>query len=189
MNVISNNCCGAYFYNSINQRQLNPFRFCWFDAESCFNIIQQYDTINFTNYTLTHDANWMFYLNIDNQINVCMYHQLFDKNYNIPTKVGENIRYCKIWEYIVEQYDRRLSLMTEDPVFIIDAGVFNGWNESKIDKFLKLNFTRKTVFITHLKQFENKSKENLKVLFTPELTPEKIIQLFSTQIQAYFMPA
>lgn len=189
MNIISNNCCGGYFYDSINQRQLNPFRYCWFDTESCFNVIKNYANINFKHYDLTKDANWMFYINIDKQINVRMWHHLFDKDYKTPTKVGENVRYCKIWEYIVEQYERRVKLMTEDPVFIIDAGAFNGWNENKIKKFLELDFTRKTIFIVHQKQFENKNKENLKVLYTSELAPKKIIEKLGTQIQEFLIPA
>ena len=189
MNIISNNCCGGYFYDSLNQRQLNPFRFCWFDAESCFNIINNYDKINFNNYELTKDSKWMFYLNIDSQINVCMYHHHFDINYKTPTKVGENIRYCKIWEYIIEQYERRVKLMTEEPVFIIDAGSFNGWTEQKIEKFLELNFNRPTVLIVHQNKFQNKNKDNLKVLYTPELAPVKIIELLGKEIQEYFTQA
>lgn len=187
MNIISNNCCGGYFYNFINERQLNPFRFCWFDAENCLNILKNYETINFNNIELTKDSKWQFYLKIDNQINLRMWHHVFDPDYKEPTKVGENLRYCKIWETIVKQYTIRLKLMIEKPMFIIDCGGFNGWNNNKIEKFLKEEFNYPIVLIVHDKKFKAIIHKNIKIIYTPELAPKKIIDILGNDIKNYFL--
>lgn len=191
MNIISNNCCGGYFYNFINEKQKNPFRFTHIFPEKLYNLIQNYDKINFSNYELYKElykdgVTWFFYLNIDDKLIIRFSHYKYDKNYAEPTKVGENILYCKIWEFIIEQYERRLKLMTEEPYFIIDFGAFDD-NEECMNDFLKLDFKRPTVLIVYNEKYLNYNKENLKIIYsTKKMVPVEVINKFGNEIKDFF---
>ena len=189
MNIISNNCCGAFYYDQNNMKQLNPFRYCWFDVKSVYNIVFNYENINFRNYELQKDNNWNFYINIDNKVKLNLIHHKFDSTAITPYKKGDDIFYSKIWEYIIEKYEMRLNRMTEKPLFIIDCGGFNGWNDDLVKEFYKHDFEKPVVLIIHTKHLNDvlSSKKNLKLLYTDNLTPREIMQMFNKEITDYFL--
>lgn len=105
--------------DSLKQEYENPF--CWniIDANSMYNLIKNYDNIDFTNYKLVRDEKWQFSIVIDDQVHVKYVHYHFSQfDYKVRV-VGVDLFYNKIWEYIVEKYEKRLSRMKSDPIFII----------------------------------------------------------------------
>lgn len=91
------------------------------DFDSSYNLVKYWDEIDFTNYELVKDDNWNFSIIIDNKVKIQYVHYKFSSKYGKPTKVGEDIFYCKIWEYITDKYNSRVNRMLkteEDPIFI-----------------------------------------------------------------------
>lgn len=139
MNLISNTCIGAYLYKLLNLKFENPF--CWsvIDFDSMYYLIKNYEKINFKNYELTKTPDWWFTIIIDNVIKVHYVHYKFDKNANKPTRCGSNIIYNKIWEYIVEKYEERLTRMHGQPIFVIGSIHPCHWyTENEIYKICKI---------------------------------------------------
>lgn len=130
MNIISNNCCAGFIYkNLINQEYKNPFIWTLIYENDFLNLIKNYDRINFNNYTLENmyskliEDKGIFYINIDNLVKCYFIHYHFNKLYNTITKIKSDIKYNKIWEYIIKKYNERvlkLKKCNESPIFLID---------------------------------------------------------------------
>lgn len=133
MNIISCNCAGASIYKFVlNIPYNNPFVWCLTDVVS---LAKYWGNIDFRNITLfnEHDLDGIWHINIDGKVDVRYVHAKFDRNaskINIiqptPTQNAE-IRYNKIWEYLVHTYYKRLARMNtvEPPVYAL-------YNASKI---------------------------------------------------------
>jgi uncharacterized protein (DUF1919 family) len=142
MNIISNNCVGGFLYNIRKEEYKNPFIWMRITGESLKQLVLNYDKINFNNYELTKDKNWNFSIIVDNIVQIHYSHYKFDAKCNKPIKVNNEIKYNKIWEYIVAKYEERLKKMTETPIFVLDVwyGMYNDqpneFNENSTKDFL-----------------------------------------------------
>lgn len=128
MNIISNSCVGAFLTRDYLKEEFsNPFIWSYIDNKSFYNLIKNYDNINWFNYELVKDNNWNFSIIIDKQIKVDYPHYKFDKNANELTYFDEdnqnrNVYSNKIWEYIIEKYEertRRMLTKNEKPLFLL----------------------------------------------------------------------
>jgi hypothetical protein len=124
MNIVSNSCIGAYLHKQFLKKPFNnPFMWTVVDFDSFVYLIENWKNINFQNYELVKDEKWNFSIIIDDKVKLQFVHYKFNPNYKTPTldKLG-NILYYKIWEYIVEKYEERISRMltlTEEPIFCV----------------------------------------------------------------------
>lgn len=122
MNLVGNSCIASWITNRILKNEFsNPFTWCIMDFESSYNLVKYWDEIDFTKYELVKDDNWNFSIIIDNKVKIQYVHYKFSPKYSKPTKVGEDIFYNKIWEYITDKYNSRVNRMLknkEDPIFI-----------------------------------------------------------------------
>lgn len=167
MNIISNNCVGGFLYNLKHEKYNNPFIWMRITGESLKHLILNYDDINFSNYELKKDNNWNFSIIVDDCIEIHYSHYKFDASYNTPTKVGDSIRYCKIWEYIAAKYETRYQKMDNPPIFVIDAwdGMYNDqpteFSEKStkdfVNNLLRNEFNHKTVIIHPYKELTTSS--------------------------------
>jgi len=139
MNIISNNCVGGFLYNLNKEKYKNPFIWMRITGESLKTLITQYDKIDFRNYELQKDNKWNMYIIVDNKLKIHYSHYKFNKDYDKPTKVKDCIMYNKIWEYVIEKYEKHISVMNEAPVFVIDAweGMYNDEKEQFKEKSTK----------------------------------------------------
>lgn len=126
MNLISQNCLSGNIYkNHLKEEFGNPFIWTVIDFNSMLYLIQNWNTINFKNYELVKDNNWNFSIIIDEKVKVQYVHYIFDpdaKTVQIHCNVRGDIKYCKIWEYIIKKYEERLNRMLdkkEEPIFCI----------------------------------------------------------------------
>lgn len=132
MNIISNSCLGSFLYKDVFQIPYqNPF--CWnvIDDDSLLYLIQNYDKINFDNYELTKDKNRNFYIIIDGKVKVWYIHYRYSAQDAKPRMQGEDVFYARIWEYIVECYQKRLARMksnNEMPIFVLGTS----WDYGKV---------------------------------------------------------
>lgn len=150
MNLISNTCTGALVYRDYFKSPYNN-PFCWnfIDAENYYNLIINFENINFSNYDLIRKDTWKFYIKIDNLVTVYYPHYRFSKYYNKVTQIKDDVFYNKIWEYIVEKYESRAKRMinlNEVPVFIVGStNKGQLYSKEQFNKFF--NITTKKLFI------------------------------------------
>lgn len=133
MNIISNSCLGSYITRDyLKTKYNNPF--CWsvIDDNSICTLINDYYNINFKNYELTKDNNWNFYLTIDNKIKVWYVHYKFSEKDTMIRKNDVDVFYNKIWEYIIDCYNKRIIRMIETPVFVLGSS----WGGGALSKEL-----------------------------------------------------
>lgn len=126
MNLISQNCLSGNIYkNHLKEEFGNPFIWTVIDFNSMLYLIQNWNTINFKNYELVKDDKWNFSIIIDGKVKVQYVHYIFDpdaKTVQMHCNVRGDIKYCKIWEYIIKKYEERLNRMLdkkEEPIFCI----------------------------------------------------------------------
>lgn len=123
MNIISNNCLSGFLYKDFLRTEFeNPFVWSVIDFKSMLYLIQNYNKINFKNFELIKDNNWNFSIIIDNNIKVQYVHYKFSptaKTVQINPKIAGEVFYNKIWEYIINIYNKRLERMINEPIFCI----------------------------------------------------------------------
>ena len=113
MNIISNSCVGAFLTRDYFKKEFNnPFVWSYIDTESFFNLIKNYDTINWFNYEITKDKNWNFSIIVDKLVKINYPHYRFDPSANKlryfdDDNQNRNVYSNKIWEYISEKYELR----------------------------------------------------------------------------------
>jgi esterase/lipase len=148
--IISNSCCGAYLMREhFKMEYNNPF--CWnvIDLESYYNLIKNWNKIDFLNYELVKDENWHFSIIIDNIVKVQYIHYLFDKDVKVLSQKSKDesdiLVWNKMYEYVVEKYEERVNRLLsikhiEKPFFIIadtkdsDVRKYNEFWLNKIDE-------------------------------------------------------
>ena len=171
MNIISNSCVGAFLTRDYLKEEFsNPFVWSYIDIESFYNLIKNYDNINWFNYELVKDNNWNFSIIIDKQIKVEYPHYKFDKNaikprYNTGNE-HRDVFSNKIWEYIVEKYEIRTKRMLEKrekPLFLLatcydyNIKIFNHkYDINWINKIDSLPDTYKIILVSKYFIFNNK---------------------------------
>lgn len=126
MNLISQNCLtGNIYKNHLKEEFGNPFIWTVIDFSSMLYLIQNWNNINFKNYELVKDDKWNFSIIIDEKVKVQYVHYIFDPSAKIVQmhcNIRGDIKYCKIWEYIIQKYEERLNRMLdkkEEPIFCI----------------------------------------------------------------------
>ena len=121
MNIISNNCLSGLLYkNHLNTSYKNPFVWTVIDYNSMSQLIKKWDIINFNDYELEKDNNWLFSIIIEKKIKIQYVHYHFDPMATTLVKYDYcDIKSNNIWEYITHKYEERIARMTEAPMFCI----------------------------------------------------------------------
>lgn len=159
MNIISNRCLGGFIYTEVLKEPFgNPFIWTRLECQYLLYLINNYENINFKNYTIVKQTNELSKFNtvIDGKIVCQNNHMWFSAKDNIPRKEKNNVYYNKIWEYIANNYDKRLDRMiksNEKPIIVLDD-VFKGYD--KIIKACKLKKYRLLIFTNTLKAIKTK---------------------------------
>ena len=83
-------------------------------------LVKNWNYINFNDYELVKDKNWNFSIIIEKRVKIQYVHCHFDKKTNKITRYEDcDVKYNKIWEYIVRKYEERKQRMIEPPIFCI----------------------------------------------------------------------
>ena len=118
MNILTNNCMGGNVYRDILMEEYkNPFIWTLFNPDDFIDFIESYHNIDFSKYELGRHGKKLennFYIKLDDRFIINETHKYFDAKYNTPTKVGFDIRYNKIWTYILELFEKRLERMKNE---------------------------------------------------------------------------
>lgn len=119
MNIISQNCLAGHIYkNHFDKKYGNPFVWSVIDFDSMKCLIEHYDELNFDRFELSV-KNDIYSMLIDNSVKVQYVHYRYGQN-TVPTKIGGDLYYNKIEEFIVERYNKLKTIMLserEQPIF------------------------------------------------------------------------
>lgn len=166
MNIISNTCVGAWIYKKyLDKPYSNPFMWNVIDYDSMYNLIKNYNKINFNNIKIVKDKirNNTYAIIIDNLITVRYIHYRYDETKTVPEVKGVDIYYNKIDEYVKEKYLTRLKLIKENPIFIVGSIIkAQLYTEAQIRNICELNSPYKIIIANNNIDL---SKEFPKVLF------------------------
>lgn len=176
MNVIGNNCIGAYFMNEWKEEYKNPFIWHILLFNDMLNLIKNYDNINFLDYEIAKSELKPGYLNtfkllVNNKITIHYPHYKFKADENVPKVIHVDVYYNKIWEYVVKKYEKRLLRMTEKPCFLIIDGHGSGigkwceYTKEQDEQLLQLETLHKIVLITKYKELLKYNSKNKLVIY------------------------
>lgn len=114
MFIISNNCLGGFIYRDILHTQYaSPFIWTSIQPDDYIRLIDEFDTIDIENVEIIKEKEGLpnnFDILLNNTYHVHNHHMWFNKDAKVPTVFGPNmcdVNYCKIWEYIYNNWTRR----------------------------------------------------------------------------------
>lgn len=125
MNIISNVCSGAFLYQKLGIEFNNPFMWSVLHYRDLKELVTNFRDIAFSDAQLVRGnrVKDSFSISIGNGRIIAEYiHYKWNKNCQIPTKIGEDVFYNRIWKYTYSKYMERLERMqnnNENPVFLI----------------------------------------------------------------------
>lgn len=175
MNVICNDCVGGELYKAYNEKYGNPFVWTILPFKDFLTLYKNYDKINFKNVKYNETPNYLYpwYMSsliIDNRVNLYFPHHIKEKSIENLIKIEpvENqpaYAWCKMDEYLLETYKRRIERMTESPVFIYSQENRN--TEEDIKNLLKVatKSKYKLILLTTDSTLEEKYKKYNNILF------------------------
>lgn len=175
MNLIGNCCISNFLLRIYGFGNTNPFTWVYMDFNSFYNLLTGYDSINWKNIELSHrphpynKGQDVFELTIDGKIKLTFIHMLYDPSATQPIVHGSDVRYCKIWELIIQKYQEHLKTMLEsgkEPMFVHEWEHLD-YDEAAFEKLLNIDLKYKVVVITYNKKFKDIKKNNLLVIYDP----------------------
>ncbi len=170
MNLISNECTAGFIHKKNKWVYGSPFMWTTVRYEDMLTFVTEYDNINWNNFEIEREEPWDFYVKVDNKARIGFWlHFKFDKSATTPQMIGDNVRYCRIWEYIAAKYKARCARMDKDPKFIISWHEWLGYTRDNIEEFLSKDFPHRTLVIMPFKEYENFKKPNLTVIYDPNM--------------------
>lgn len=157
-----------------NIQYTNPFTWCEVTFDSMYSLILNFENINWDTYKIGHrPCGWnenvnYYFLDIDDKIKITYPHYLLDYTRKSPIKIGENVYYEHIEEFIINKYNERLTRMkntNEKPVFLIEWDCFD-YDANALEKLIKTDLKYKVIVITNLIEYKDfKPTENLLIIY------------------------
>lgn len=167
MNLIGNSCVSAFISKlCLKETYNNPFCWCKMDFDSIYNLIKDYDKINFENVEFIKDGN-IYTAIIDGKVRVKYIHYIEDNSLTELTFEKSNVKGPNIIEYVKEKYFSRLKKMNDEPIFILAAGYWQEYylNDEQIQKLIDLNSKYKIIIsMPNSKNNKLKSQQNVRIL-------------------------
>lgn len=186
--IICNNCLGARFYKEHEYEFNNPFMWNCIELNEFIKLIKNLNNIDMSKpiFSLVKTET-RHYVNavIGDNINFNFIHYLYDEKQNEPIKIGADIIYKDILEYVKTKYFERLSRMPKDKIFIVNTAHYKSeehFVNSKGEILLKsldiLANTNKIIVILD-KQHKLTYKPNFIVIYENNLYSKSAIELLS----------
>lgn len=175
MNIIGNCCISNFLLRLWGFGNTNPFTWVDMDFNSFYNLLTNYDKINWDNINLTHrphpytKGQEVFEITVDNKVKITYIHYVYDPNATEPIINYNDVRYCKIWEYIIQKYNEHKDIMLKEnklPMFVLEWEHLD-YDEAAFYKMLELDLKYKVAVITYNTKFKDIKKDNLLVIYDP----------------------
>lgn len=173
MNLIGNCCISNHLLRKYGYGNTNPFTWINMDFTSFYNLLTEWTSIDFSIIDFIRiphpwiKSTYQYSLLIDDKVKLDYVHYVFDPYYTSPKVNGVDVKYCKIWEYILNQYNKHVDIMKQSnlpPQFVLEWEHMD-YRENEFDKLLNTELKYKVAVITYNKKYANISKENLLVIY------------------------
>lgn len=173
MNLIGNCCISNFISKIAGEGNTNPFTWIDLDFDSLYYLITNWENVKWNDYEINRVKHPykkcdLFEIVIENKVHLRYIHYLFEKTATTPKVFGHDVRYCRIWEYVVQKYEERKQRMlkrNEKPVFITEWEHMN-YDEAAFWKIEKEDLKYKLVVITYNKNLKTSNK-NILVIYDP----------------------
>jgi len=193
---IGNNCCGGNYYKLKNIKYNNPFIWMVLPYDSMYNLMLNFDKINFNNIEMKKSTirENTFIIVIDNQVEIhYVHHEFRPDTKELTVRIdgsGRHLGNNHIWEYIWNKYEERIKDMLStnmQPKFIIHDQDW-GNNKHNIKDLIKLKCSYKRCFITTENIDFDYNKNLIKIIHVNKRTePEPMINTYFNEINDFFI--
>lgn len=125
--LIANNCCAADIYHSNHIQYNHPFMWCLLMYRDMYNLINQFDEINYRNIVVEESERiaGTYNVNIDHVVRAQFLHYFERPEYKTPTPMKDrfnedrHLGYCHMRQYVIDKYNERVTRMCGRPAFLI----------------------------------------------------------------------
>lgn len=197
MNIISNCCAGAYYYRDYLKSQYqNPFIWNIISSYDIYNLIKNYDHIDFTNYEMIKydryfktglngvvesQYHYVVGLNIDNTFNVFYPHNYYDPKRKTPVIDNACCWYYRNFEYTVDNYEkrvRRMLLSKEPPIYLILTQNQLNYTEEISNRILSDFINDQIIMITSYKSLQKLATTKHRIILTENIniSPQDVLK-------------
>lgn len=174
INLIGNCCITSHLARKYGFDNTNPFTWVTLDFNSFYYLITNYANINWGNFTLRRKKhpkynNYVFDVIVDNHVAIRYFHFLYDPTYRVPKVSDSEVKYCKIWEYIVKKYIEHVRFMiaqNEPPCFVCEWEILD-YNKENFLKLYNTDLKYKCIVITNDASLRDLHKSNLTIVYDP----------------------
>lgn len=167
MNIISNSCVGSRIYQLLGEEFSNPFMWNVIPYEDFRELIVNYDSINFKNFTTTlfkTSTDSVAQTTFDGKIKVYYIHYHQDNAYKSPTKKSIDVYSNDIISYTNDKIEKRVGRLitnNEEPIFIYETRnrprFCAIYDDDTIDNYINLKTPYKKILITSSEKYKNKT--------------------------------
>ena len=172
MNIIANDCTGAYLYTEqLKQDFQNPFIWSSIDIDNFCILIEKFNVLDFNNISyrliennsdVCKNGSQVVQITIDNTVDVYYFHYIYNTKYKTPTKAEGHTQCSCIVQYALDTYRRRLEKMIEKPIFLWDASQKKWYNKSNVNIIERLkNIKTDYTIIVYAANIENSRNDNM----------------------------
>lgn len=125
-NLVGNSCVSSYITRDIlKQKFINPFVWNIFDFNSSYNLVKNWDNINFEKFKLINNLDGTFSILIDDLVKVKYVHYLYSQKDIEIRKENNDVYYNKIQDYVIGKYLSRIKLIRSvSPIFLFATANF-----------------------------------------------------------------
>lgn len=167
MNIISNNCAGAFIYSYTKTEYNNPFMWSLLSSQAFETLMCRWDDINFGRISFPPlPETTKVTITVDGIIPVEYIHIKYDPLAIQPRKESPDVYVAKPYQYAYDKYIQRLKRMflcKDKPIFLIADDVTPGVNTitpsnsiSLVESLNRIGFKYRIIWATQHQESANK---------------------------------
>ena len=173
MNLIANNCLGAFIYEKNKMQFSNPFIWSLTKADSLIYVMKHYKDINWENIELDKFINAggekCYSIIVDDNVRINYTHYIQGSKSDKERIVGRNVYDYRAYEYTFNKYTSRVKRMmcnNEKPVFLIlecTKDLYD-YNFDKLKEICECDTQYKRIIITQYDKLKKYKNDKIKII-------------------------
>lgn len=197
INLFSNDCTCAKYYNLNNLNYPHPIVWCYFPVNEYIDFIENFDTINFDNFEIIPINNNQYfsygdgfkfysdktyYMNIDN-ITKISYPHYIESNKEIT--VNGNIFKKNIKEYVFKKYEERLLRFNKEneTVFLFNERMY--LTKDQLLQFINVKTHYNKILYTSYKELLQYNSDNIIIIYVEKINYSDSFIDFAKKLKKY----
>ncbi len=185
MNIVSNNCAGAFLYTNMGIEFNNPFMWSLIFAKDMLSLLRRTElnltapnwrkvSALFMSHSTAIENHYIEYcddplipgLLVDNLFSVYFPHYRYRKDASTPIHNTINVYYNKNYIFAANKYIQRLSRWTtiHEPIrYLIVAYDRHGWNRTLVNELLSIEYSNRLLLVTTESVTSN--QDNVRIIY------------------------